>query len=84
MGRFVETNPDWNVTVWDDGDMDGIIRRGAQEGIISREEYELLVSNGTGGARRLTPWRVRVSSWIGLWLFVCLVSRLGRKTRALG
>ena len=32
MGRFVEVNPDWNVTVWDDDDMDGIIRRGADKG----------------------------------------------------
>lgn len=49
MGRFVEVNPAWNVTVWDDDDMDGIIRRGAEEGIISREECEVLVGNATGG-----------------------------------
>ena len=41
--RFMELNPTWNVTVYDDADMDHIIRMAAGDGIISTDEMNILV-----------------------------------------
>lgn len=48
--RFMELNPSWNVTVHDDADMDRVITRAADDGIISEEEKTILVgfANQTG------------------------------------
>lgn len=42
-------NPDWNVTVYDNNDVDEIIRTGGREGIISQEEVDILVGTATNG-----------------------------------
>ncbi|KAL7473672.1 hypothetical protein ACHAXS_014161 [Conticribra weissflogii] len=36
-------NPDWNITVYDDNDVDNIICKAAKENIISQEECNILV-----------------------------------------
>lgn len=44
-------NPDWDITVYDNNDVDAIIRRGGQEGILSQQEVDILVggkSNNDG------------------------------------
>ena len=43
--RFIKLNPQWNVTVYDDTDMDNIITMAANDGIISQEEMIELVGN---------------------------------------
>mmetsp|Transcript_24722 Transcript_24722/g.49279 ORF Transcript_24722/g.49279 Transcript_24722/m.49279 type:complete len:479 (+) Transcript_24722:37-1473(+) len=43
-------NPDWNVTVYDDNDVDNIIRKAAKENIISQEECNILVGGKDGVA----------------------------------
>ena len=43
--RFIELNPKWNVTVYDDKDMDDIIKMASTDGIISKEEMFELVGN---------------------------------------
>eukprot|EP00579_Thalassiosira_antarctica_P008212 CAMPEP_0201878358 /NCGR_PEP_ID=MMETSP0902-20130614/9532_1 /ASSEMBLY_ACC=CAM_ASM_000551 /TAXON_ID=420261 /ORGANISM="Thalassiosira antarctica, Strain CCMP982" /LENGTH=448 /DNA_ID=CAMNT_0048405985 /DNA_START=98 /DNA_END=1444 /DNA_ORIENTATION=+ len=48
--RFMELNPSWNVTVYDDADMDLIIKKAADDGIISVEEKHVLVGNDTAPA----------------------------------
>jgi hypothetical protein len=40
-------NPDWNITVYDNNDVDAIIRRGGQEGILSHQEVDILVGSDT-------------------------------------
>jgi hypothetical protein len=42
--RFMELNPTWNVTVYDNADMDGIIiiRMVADDGVISMDEMNTL------------------------------------------
>ena len=51
--RFIELNPKWNVTVHDDADVDRLIERAADDGIISVEEKLILVGNETSpGAHR--------------------------------
>jgi hypothetical protein len=45
--RFMELNPTWNVTVYDDLDMDGIIGMAADDGIISMDEMHTLVGTDT-------------------------------------
>jgi len=47
MLRFIDLNPTWNVTVYDDADMDDIIRSAADDGIISMDEMNALVGNET-------------------------------------
>ena len=47
MLRFIDLNPTWNVTVYDDADMDDIIRTAADDGIISMDEMNTLVGNET-------------------------------------
>ena len=39
-------NPDWTVTVYDDADIDEVIRRGAKEGLITQDECNVLVGEG--------------------------------------
>ena len=48
--RFIELNPTWNVTVYDDSDMDRIITRAADDGVISVEEKDILVGTDAVGA----------------------------------
>mmetsp|Transcript_5906 Transcript_5906/g.13517 ORF Transcript_5906/g.13517 Transcript_5906/m.13517 type:complete len:875 (-) Transcript_5906:221-2845(-) len=43
--RFIEMNPRWEVTVFDDTDMDAIIRKGADDGIITQDECDILIGN---------------------------------------
>ena len=43
--RFIEKNPKWEVFVYDDFDMDVIIQKGADEGIITQDECDILVGN---------------------------------------
>ena len=43
--RFIEMNPKWDVTVWDDADMDVVIQKGADEGIITQVECDVLIGN---------------------------------------
>ena len=43
--RFIEMNPKWEVFVYDDFDMDVIIQKGADEGIITQDECDILVGN---------------------------------------
>lgn len=43
-------NPDWNVTVYDDNDVDNIIRKAAKENVISQEECNILVGGKDGVA----------------------------------
>ncbi|KAL7529988.1 hypothetical protein ACHAWF_003192 [Thalassiosira exigua] len=45
--RFMELNPSWNVSVYDDADMDGLIKRAASDRIISVAEKNLLLGNAT-------------------------------------
>eukprot|EP00571_Detonula_confervacea_P004866 CAMPEP_0172319000 /NCGR_PEP_ID=MMETSP1058-20130122/36461_1 /TAXON_ID=83371 /ORGANISM="Detonula confervacea, Strain CCMP 353" /LENGTH=423 /DNA_ID=CAMNT_0013033937 /DNA_START=176 /DNA_END=1444 /DNA_ORIENTATION=+ len=45
--RFMELNPTWNVTIYNDADMDGIIERAARDDMISMEEMRLLLGNET-------------------------------------
>ena len=45
--RFMELNPTWNVTVYDDLDMDGIIEMAADDGIISMDEMNTLLGTDT-------------------------------------
>ena len=47
MLRFIDLNPTWNVTVYEDADMDDIIRTAADDGIISMDEMNTLVGNET-------------------------------------
>ena len=71
------------TSVWDDGDdgdMDGIIRRGTEEGIISREELEVLVGNGMGGTAAHPVERSGEFMWAQL--FTLFGVMLGGKTRA--
>ena len=48
--RFIDLNPTWNVTVYDDGDMDEIIARACRDAIISEEEKNILIGNETAPA----------------------------------
>ncbi|KAL7481931.1 hypothetical protein ACHAW6_007650 [Cyclotella cf. meneghiniana] len=36
-------NPDWTVTVYDDADIDDVLRRGAKEGLITQNECNVLI-----------------------------------------
>ncbi len=45
--RFMERNPNWNVTVHDDRDVDSLIDKAARDDIISWEERNILVGNGS-------------------------------------
>lgn len=42
-------NPDWNVTVYDNNDVDDVIRAAGKSGIISQEEADILVGASTNG-----------------------------------
>lgn len=42
-------NPGWNVTVYDNDDVDEVIRHGGREGILSQEEVDILVGTATNG-----------------------------------
>ncbi|KAL7504811.1 hypothetical protein ACHAXN_005596 [Cyclotella atomus] len=42
-------NPNWNIIIHDNDDVDSIIRRGGQEGIISQQEVDILVGTSTNG-----------------------------------
>ena len=48
--RFMKLNPQWNVYVYDDSDMDQVIRRAGDDGIISIDEVNILVGTETNPA----------------------------------
>ena len=44
--RFIEMNPTWEVTIYDDADMDSIIAQAAADDIISVDEKHALLGHG--------------------------------------
>lgn len=42
-------NPEWNVTVYDNNDVDDIIRSAGRSGLISQQEADILVGASTNG-----------------------------------
>ena len=44
--RFIENNPTWEVTIYDDADMDSIIAQAAADDIISVDEKHALLGHG--------------------------------------
>ena len=46
--RFINLNPTWEVHIYNDEDMDNIIRKSAVDGIISNQELENLVGDKSG------------------------------------
>ena len=46
--RFIKLNPTWEVHIYNDEDMDNIIRKSAVDGVISNQELVLLVGDTNG------------------------------------
>jgi len=46
-------NPDWNVTIYDDADIDDIIRHAGTSGLVSQEEVDILVGTPTTSAAHI-------------------------------
>lgn len=72
----MERNPNWNVTVHDDRDVDALIARAARDEIISLEERDILVGNGSDsfpGAHREYLSSKHSCSYVQKWLFVMLI-----------
>ncbi|KAL9187708.1 hypothetical protein ACHAXT_006086 [Thalassiosira profunda] len=68
MLRFIDMNPMWEVIVHDDDDMDGIIKRAANDEIISWEERNLLVGNETTPAAHPVE-RADIARMLYMWYF---------------
>lgn len=50
---LIQLNPDWNVTVYDDHDIDSIIRKAGNSGLISKEEADILLGDKNGEAAHI-------------------------------
>lgn len=68
--RFMKLNPEWNVTVYDDADMDGIIEKAAGDGIISMEEMRILLGDEKKHSAKAHPVeRADLARMLIMWYY---------------